>query len=57
MFHVYTETFSLAVGQQTHDVVWSHDSQRLYFLAVDNAAFEFDLAALRRELAVLGLDW
>ena len=53
----FTEAFSLAVPLQIHDAVWSHDSQRLYLLAVDNHILECDMAALRRELAALGLDW
>jgi hypothetical protein len=53
----FTETLSLAVPLQTHDAVWAHSSQRLYLLAVDNRVLECNLAALRQELARLGLDW
>ncbi len=53
----FTEALSLAVPLQIHDVVWSHDSRRFYLLAADNRVLECDLAALRQELAKLGLDW
>jgi WD40 repeat protein len=36
---------------------WSKDSQRFYILGASNRLFEWNLAALRDELAKLGLDW
>jgi hypothetical protein len=36
--------------------VWSPDGERLYLLATGHRVFEWDLAALRRELAARRLD-
>ena len=36
---------------------WSRDGERLYLLGVGHRVFEWNLAALRRELAARGLDW
>ena len=36
---------------------WSPDGGRFYVLGVGHRVFEWNLAALRRELAARGLDW
>jgi WD40 repeat protein len=37
--------------------VWSRDGERLFLLGAGHRVFEWNLAALRRELAARGLDW
>jgi len=53
----YIEAVSLDASVQIYDAVWSHDGHHLYLLAVGDRVLDWDLAALRQQLARLGLDW